>query len=119
MSAPLRESLLRAERGLELADHLRLRPRDLAHPEHAAAGARDGLDALDQARAKRLDLLGGQVFVDAPDHVDPRGEEPRLGPALQPALEKVVAGRARGDARFRRSVGGGRAPLLVALARAR
>src|SRR4029453_16904920 len=113
MNAPLRESLLRAERGLELADHLRLRPRDLAHPEHAAAGARDGLDALDQARAKRLDLLGGQVLVDALDHMEQRGEDPRLGPALQPALEKVVAGRARGDAGFRGAVEDGLLLLRV------
>src|SRR4029450_4498715 len=89
--------LLRAERGLELADHLRLRARDLAHPEHAAARAGHGPDALDEARggrrgpatdavdearAERLDLLGRQVLADALDHMDPGGEEPRLGPAL-------------------------------------
>jgi len=74
--------LLRPERGLELADHLRLRARDLAHPEHAAARAGHGPDALDEARAQRLDLLGSQVLADALDHMDPGGEEPRLGPAL-------------------------------------
>src|SRR4029450_3615833 len=50
--------LLRAERGLELADHLRLRARDLAHPEHAAARAGHGPDALDQAPGQGLHWLG-------------------------------------------------------------
>ena len=83
---------------LELLDHVRFRRRHLAHAEDAAARARDGLGALDEAVAQGPRLLRRHVLAEPPHHLDPRREQLRLGPALEPGLEEGVVGGAGGDA---------------------